>query len=359
MKVTIKTKPLKEVLTLVSKIIQKRSPQPILQCLKFVAEKELSVYATNLEINYINTLACVEIIEPGAAVIPFVQLQGIVKESDVETITIETEKSNCIIKETGSKFKLFGLDPEDYPDFPGVSGSCLEVDLDVIKASINKTIFATAMAHSHYAISGVLWGCTDGVLTLSATDGHRLAVVNKEIEEGQDITDKIVPRDFLNLVLKLDAEKANLNFTDNAVFCTADGVIISSPLIEGTFPKCEGVIPKEFSSIVSFDPKEFEKSFKLASILVCEPKTVKFVFTKDKVVMSSTAPEQGESEIICPITMAGDDITICFNPDILKDGIKVLEKTGTLSMLAPDKPVMFSDSSEINYQFVAMPVNNV
>ncbi len=345
-------------MTLVSKIIQKRSPQPILQCLKFVAEKELKVYATNLEINYINTLTDVEIIEPGEVIIPFVQLQGIIKESGVDTLTIETKKNNCIIKETGSKFKLFSLDPEEYPTFSTASGSCLEVDLDIIKAGINKTIFAAAIAHNHYAISGVLWRCVDGVLTLVATDGHRLAVVNKEIGEDQGIADKIVPRDFLNLVLKLNAEKVKLMFADNMVFCIADGVIISSSLIEGKFPKYEDVIPKEFNNVVVFDTKEFERCLKLASILVGEPKKVKFVFTKDTVVMSSAAPEQGESEIICPITMSGEDITIYFNPDILKDGIKVLEEKGTLSMSAPEKQAMFSNSSEVDYRFVAMPVND-
>ena len=178
MKVIAQTAALQEALALASSIVALRTPKPVLQCVKLVAAgNSLTLMATDLEVGGRFTVSAVEVQKEGEALVPVTKFADIVRESGSESLTISVEKETCTITGGGARFKLMGFDPAEYPaiaDF--VDSGDFQVASEDLSALIEKTLFAAAKAHSHYAISGVLWEATGKKLQLVATDGHRLAV---------------------------------------------------------------------------------------------------------------------------------------------------------------------------------------
>ncbi|MCK4602107.1 MAG: DNA polymerase III subunit beta, partial [Phycisphaerae bacterium] len=156
MKVIAQTAALHEALGLIGSIAAVRTPKPVLQCIKLVAkDKKLTLLATDLEVGARYQITAVQIEQDGEALVPADRLSGIVRESaDEESLTIETDKEAVVVRGAGSRFKVFGYDPGEYPTIAEFTADGdLQVSAGVLGQMINKTLFATAKAHSHYAIS--------------------------------------------------------------------------------------------------------------------------------------------------------------------------------------------------------------
>ncbi len=178
MKVIAQTAALQEALALAGSIVVTRTPKPVLQCVKLIATaKALTVLSTDLEASCRYQVTAVKVEKEGEALVPAERLTGIVRESvDEEHLTLETDKEACVVRGSAGRFKVFGYDPAEYPTLPDFTDkSDFQVQAATLSAIIGKTLFATAKAHSHYAISGVLWEASGKKLQLVATDGHRLA----------------------------------------------------------------------------------------------------------------------------------------------------------------------------------------
>ena len=176
MKVIAQTAALQEALGLTGSIVATRTPKPVLQCLKLIAaDGVLTLLATDLEAGCRYQIAAVQIEEEGEALVPADRLVGIVRESTGdEHLTLETEKQTLHVRGAGSHFTIFGFDPEEYPAVAEFTEAAdFQIPAFLLGKMISKTLFATAKAHSHYAISGVLWEAAGKKLQLVATDGHR------------------------------------------------------------------------------------------------------------------------------------------------------------------------------------------
>jgi len=224
MKVIAQTAALQEALALTGSIVAARTPKPVLQCVKLVAaDGALTIQATDLEVGCRYRITAVEIEEEGEALVPADRLSGIVRESTGdESLTIETEKQTVHVTGPGSHFKIFGYDPGEYP---AVADFTEEADFQIaarqLSGMIGKTLFATAKAHSHYAISGVLWEASGKKLRLVATDGHRLAQAIGSLKKS---TDKemtaIVPGKLMGLIQRVaddDEQALDVRIQENQI----------------------------------------------------------------------------------------------------------------------------------------------
>ncbi|MBS3734935.1 MAG: DNA polymerase III subunit beta [Phycisphaerae bacterium] len=364
MKVIAQTAALQEALTLTGQLVAARTPKPVLQCVKLVAaDGVLTVLATDLEAGVRYQLGAVQVEQDGEALIPAARLAGIVRESaDEESLTIEADADACHVRGAGSHFKIFGYDPGEYPavaDFDG-DGDC-RIASDALAEMISKTLFATAKAHSHYAISGVLCEVSGKKLQLVATDGHRLAQAKGSLADaaGRDVT-AIVPGKLMSLIQRVaadDGETLEMKVEENQVLVRTARAVLVSTLVQGNFPKYSEVIPKEATHKAKINTAQFEHRVRQAALLTNEEsRGVRLAFGSDEVVLTSRTPEAGEAEVSCPATLDGEPLEIGFNPAFLTDALRVIDADEiAFEMSASNKPAVIKAGT--GFLYVLMPVD--
>jgi len=364
MKVIAQRAALQDALALVGSIAASRSPKPVLQCVKLVAEGDvLTLMATDHEVGARYRITAVQIEEPGEVLVSADKLRGIVGESGGdESLTIESDKEACIIRGAGSRFRVFGFDPAEYPaviDFSGKSD--MQIPTTHLAAMIGKVLFSAAKTHSHYAISGVLWEASGNKMQLVATDGHRLAQAKGMLPEAaaREVT-AIVPAKLMNMIQRLAAdgeEMLEVKFEDNQILVHTARVTLTSSLVQGNFPKYADVIPKDTTITATINAAEFEHRIRQAALLTNEEsRGVKLSFDTGAVTLTSRAPETGEAEVRCPIELDGDPMSIGFNPSFLTDVVRVIDSNELrIEMSATNKPAVLKSGDDFLY--VLMPID--
>ena len=364
MKVIAQTAALQDALALAGSIVATRTPKPVLQCIKLVAaDGVLTLMATDLETGCRYQIAAVQIEEEGEALIPADRLSGIGRESSGdESLTIETEKQTVHVRGAGSHFKIFGHDPAEYPAVAEFTEDAdCQIPASQLGRMISKTLFATAKAHSHYAISGVLWEATGKKLHLVATDGHRLAQAFGSLSKAAaNPVTAIVPGKLMGLIQRIagdSEEMLDVKVKENQILIRTARAILVSSLVQGNFPKYGDVIPKETTQKASINTTQFQHRIRQAALLTNEEsKGIRLSFQPGLVTLTSRAPETGEAEVTCPIDYDGEKIEIAFNPMFLTDALKVTDTYEiTFGMNAAYKPAVIKSGSDFLY--VLMPVD--
>ena len=364
MKVIVQTEALQEALGVAGGIVISRSPKPILQCVKLIAaDNVLTVLATDLEVGARYQITAVQIEEEGEALVPAERLNGIVRESgDEESLTIRADDQACEVFGAAGRFKIYGYDPGEYPAVAEFTGTpSFQVAAAELSDMIGKTLFATAKAHSHYAISGVLWEASGKKLQLVATDGHRLAMAKGSLAKtaSSDAT-AIVPAKLMSLIQRLagDAEEV-LDFIveENQILVRTARAVLVSSLVQGNFPKYGDVIPKDTTRKAAIETALFEHRIRQAALLTDEEsRGVRMRFDGNVATLTSRVPEAGEAELTCTVSYDGEPMEIAFNPVFLIDALRVIDADSiNLEMSASNKPAVIKAGS--NFLYVLMPVD--
>ncbi len=363
MRVIAQTAALTEALNLAGSVVTGRTPKPVLECVKLIAaDGVLTVLATDLEAGCRFRMTQVEVVEPGEALVPASRLSAIVRESMEETLTIESAKEICTITGSGSRFKIYGFDPAEFPpvaDFTAEPDA--EVAADVLTGMINMTLFATAKEHSRYAISGVLWEITGKKLQLVATDGRRLAMTKGSLPNaaGREVS-AIVPTKLMSLIHRVagGTEQAlAIRVADNQILVRSANAVLVGNLVQGTFPNYTDVVPKDLTQKATVDTGMFLHRVRQAALLTNEEsKGVRLSFADQTLTMTSRAPETGEAEVSAAIEFEGEAMSIGFNPAYLADALKVAKSEKvTVEMAGPNKPGLIKSGGDFLY--VLMPVD--
>ncbi|MDF1809688.1 MAG: DNA polymerase III subunit beta [Phycisphaerales bacterium] len=387
MKVICERAALLEAVNQVSGVVASRSPRPQLTCIKLSASKsnagaELTLSGTDAEIALTVRIGRVDVTEEGSALIPADKLRQIISAEDNEsTLTLETTGETTKIRGEDALFSLHGFDPADFPalaDYKSIAEgstaapaakSLFATGAGVIDSLISRTLFAAARENSRYAINGVLMVRDGKKLEMVATDGRRLAKSAVTISGDGEGTQCIIPSKALSMIQKLAAdqdEPVHIAITDNqAVFAFGDEpsdsrAVLTTNLVEGTFPPYEDVIPRDLDIKVIFNRDTLASAVKRAALLTNEEsRGVRLAFTgeKNSLELSSRAPEMGEANITVDLaSYDGNDIEIGFNPSFIIDALKVIHDPEIMIELkAPNKPGLFKAGNDFLY--VVMPVN--
>lgn len=369
MKVICDRAALVEALSLIGGVIASRTPKPVLLCVKIVAsDGTLSLAATDLEIGLQLTSEKVEIQEEGEALIPADKLIQICRESNDPTLSIEVKNDEAKIRGVDSRFTVYGYAVSEFPPIGDAADSDPDfvIDASEFRLLIHRTLFATARENSRYAINGVLLGRTAKKIHMVATDGRRLAIARGTASSAADgDATCIIPTKALNLLVKLMSgveDPVTVHVRDNQIiFVVGDEgrrAILTSNLVEGSFPPYEDVIPSDLDKKVNFGVEALSSAVRRAALLTNEEsKGVRMSFDPEgQLTIRSRAPELGEAEINVPIeAYAGDALEIGFNPNFITDALKVIETAEvTLELKAPNKPGMIKSGGEFVY--ILMPV---
>lgn len=368
MKVVCDRATLMEALVHAGSVVPSRTTAPVLGCVALRTNGGvLNVSATNAEVGISIGVPQVDVQSEGEALVPADKLNQIVRACEDTTLTLERDKSVFHVRSEDAHFKIFGFDPKEFPgvsEFPegDATFSCSAI---VLRKLIGRTLFATAVENSRFAISGVLVEKRGKRIRFVATDGRRLAVALGEVEGGLEEDTFIIPSKPLQILNKLvddpESPVAIAHDESRAIFKIGDGpdaAVLTTNLVEGQFPPFEDVIPKDQDKKVCFESAELGSAVRRAALLTNEEsKGVRMDFSSEKLVLSSRAPEMGEAEIQVELkSYEGDPIEIGFNPAYLTEALRVIDTPEIhIELKAPNKPGVMKVGSDFTY--VVMPVN--
>lgn len=330
---------------IVQNVITPKSTLPILSnILVETLSNHIRLTATDLDIG-ITCLIPVNIQEPGSITIPAKRFYDIVKELTSNNINFNTKKNNLILIETEfCQFKIMGLSHEEFPKLPEFKDKeAIKINQGVLKKMLGLTSFVVSFDETRYVLNGILFKIEKNNLTLVATDGKRLALAEKKLQHEYDKTINIIipikTIQELSRNLKDDGE-LSLTLGDNQILFDLGDIVIISRLIEGEFPDWRQVIPPVSEYKINISRGDFLLAVKRASLLATpDYQAVKLEVFKDKIVISKTTPDIGESREELKAEYHGKEMVMGFNPTYLMDVLKNLsEEKIAFELTDTDKP---------------------
>lgn len=344
----------------VQNVITPKAALPILSNILIETQADkLKLTATDLDIG-ITCVIPVDIQEAGAITVPAKRFNDIIKESPSEDITVTTKKNNQVLIETEKcQFKILGLACEEFPKLPEFNDKeAVRLEQSTLKQILGLTSFAVSFDESRYTLNGVLCKISGNSLIFAATDGKRLAVMERKLQQSADKDISIIipvkTIQELNRNLKDDGELSLIIGNNQALF-DLGGIVIISRLIEGEFPDYQQVIPPPSENKVRINREEFLLAIRRAALLSTpDYQAVKVEVFKNKLVVSKSTPDIGESCEELPVEYKGKEIAIGFNPGYLTDVLKNLsEETIELELADSEKPGVIRLDG---YTYIVLPM---
>jgi DNA polymerase-3 subunit beta len=335
MNLTISKEQLINGLQAVQNVVSTRTTLPILSNVLMRAEGDrLEFTATDLDV----TIACsveAKVKKPGASTVPVKKLFGIVRELSNSEIDLEVDEKNvCSIRSGASFYKINGLNADEFPPLPKFKeDKKVVLPQETVKSMMKKTSFAISTDESRYVLNGIFISLKDHKMTMVATDGRRLALVDEEVDVSEKSQGEfIVPAKAVNELNRLlvDKGEVEIRYTDNqASFTLKDdkgsSVLIITKLIEGNYPNYRQVIPNEVKERVALAREEFLHALRRAEIMTSEKSnSVKLAFGKNNLAITANSPEVGEARESIAINYKGKEMAIAFNPKYMIDPLNAL-----------------------------------
>jgi DNA polymerase-3 subunit beta len=335
MNLTISKEQILNGLQAVQNVVSTRTTLPILSNVLMRAEGErLEFTATDLDV----TIACgveAKIKKAGASTVPVKRLFGIVRELNNAEIDLDVDEKNvCSIRSGPSFYKINGLSADEFPPLPGFKDDKKVVlAQETLKGMMKKTSFAMSTDESRYVLNGIFISLKDHKMTMVATDGRRLGLVDEEIDVSESSQGEfIVPAKTVNELNRLlqDKGEVEIRYAENqASFTLKDekgsSVLIVTKLIEGNYPNYRQVIPAETKERVGLVREEFLHALRRAEIMTSEKSnSVKLNFGKNKLEITANSPEVGEAKESLAINYKGAEMAIAFNPKYMIDPLNAL-----------------------------------
>jgi DNA polymerase-3 subunit beta len=365
MKLTIERTALLKSLGHVQSVVERRNTIPILSNVLVEAKGEqVALTATDMDLAIVDH-APADIAAPGAATVPAHMLYDIVRklpEGSQVQLELAGDGGQMGIRAGRSRFTLQTLPKEDFPStaagelphrFPLAA-----VDL---RSLIDHTRFAISTEETRYYLNGIyVHAHTSGKqhgLRAVATDGHRLARVEMPLPEGAEkIPGIIVPRKMVTEVRKLIEEvegAVEVSLSDTRVRFAFNDIVLTSKLIDGSFPDYQRVIPTGNDKVLEVDRREFRD----AIISSEKSRAVKLSLRAGSVVISATSPENGTAVEELEVKYEGAPLEIGFNSRYLLDVADEIDGDGLQMVLADAvAPTLVRDMADAMALYVLMPM---
>ena len=345
----------------VQNIVAGKGSLPILQNVLIEAlGKELTLTTTDLDISIKSKIECT-VVESGLSTLPVKLLFNTILKAPEGEIEIEIDAMDkATIKAGSSRTTLNGKKESEFPRLNN-EGEANEYNLgcSVIKEMLRKTSYAASQDDTRRTLKGVLMSFKEGKLTMVATDGRRLAMVENEVEfPANGEKDIVLPSKAVQeLSRSLPTEGDMKVIIQKSKICFELGnVTIYSKLIEDAYPNYRQVIPKETTETIAIDRQLLLDALDRASVMTMdEAHSTKLVFEDNKLIVMSAASEIGEAKDVVPIKYAGERIEIMFNPSYVMDPLKAIDDDEiTFNLNNGHSPAVIKCS--IPFLYVLMPL---
>ena len=356
MKLEIPKAVLLEGLQKVQNVVSLRSTLPILSNVRFVAEKKtLTLTTTDLEVTMQCTIEAT-VHKPGGTTLPARRLASIVRELPDGVVELEVDDKDAATVTCGSSFfKILGLSEDEFPPTPKSEGKfSYTIEQRAFREMLRKTNYAASTDETRYVLNGVLLSFKSGKLTMVATDGRRLALVEQEVDfPAEAQKDYILPSKPVAELMHILKDEGTLKIhaSESQLLFEVDSTMLATKLIDGTYPNYRQVIPSQSEERVMIERESLLTALRRVSLVTTDKSNAtKLTFAKNKLTITMSTPDIGEARESIPVKYAGKEISVAFNPEYMMDPLKnltndevALELTDELSpgVLKTDIPFLY------------------
>jgi DNA polymerase III subunit beta len=368
MKATIERATLLRGLSHVQSVVERRNTIPILSNVLIEAQPggALRLMATDLDLQIDETIAAA-VDQPGAITVPAHTLFDIVRKlPEGAQVELSAAEGRITVNAGRARFTLATLPRDDFPMIAeGELPTVFELPAETLKQIIDKTRFAISTEETRYYLNGIYLHVVDEatpVLRAAATDGHRLARVTVARPDGADaMPGVIIPRKCVGELRKLLDEvdgSIGVSLSASKIRFDLGQAILTSKLIDGTFPDYTRVIPTANDKLLKLDPKSFMAGVDRVSTIATEKtRAVKMALERDKIVLSVTSPENGAAAEEVPGDYAALPFEIGFNSRYLMDILNQIEGDLVEVHLADAAaPTLIRENDKSPALYVLMPM---
>ena len=372
MEITVSKFELLRELTATQGVVERKTTIPILSNYLFeAAGDKLSLTATDLDLS-LRTSCNAKVKKEGACTIPARKLYDYVKLLPDADITIRLLDNHWVSIRCGrSNTKMVGMAKSNFPGLPVFpSAGTIKIPAAVLRSMIAKTGFAIASEESRYTLNGALMVLKPESITMVATDGHRLAHVERTGEKFDGVSGEmktLIPKkamdelkSLLDAGLEKDVESIDFAKDESTLFFRIGQRLLTSRQLTGQFPNYEAVLPKDISKSIALHGEELGAAIaRVAQFADERSRAVRLRLEKGELKISASSTETGESEDSIEIAYDGDPVAIGFNAQYLMDFIKAtgsgevkleLKDAQSAGQLRP------AEGEDYKYRYIVMPM---
>jgi DNA polymerase-3 subunit beta len=358
-------------LTAAQSVVERKTTIPILSNFLFeVADDKLTITATDLD-QSLRTSCTAKVKKAGACTIPARKLYDYIKLLPDGDISIKLLDNHWVqIRAGRSNTKMVGMARANFPqvlDFPSSGG--YKISAASLRNMISKTIFSISNEESRYTLNGALLVLKAESMAMVATDGHRLAHIEKHGENLEGITGEkktLIPRKALaelqGLLSSTDTETVEFADDEQTLFFRIGGRVLTSRKLTGQFPNYEAVLPRDNTKFVIVRSQDLMASIQRVAQFADERScAIKIRLEQNELKLSAQSTDAGESEDIIETPYNYDPLVVGFNSQYLIDFLRATGETGEVRLEFKDAQsagqMRPEDSSEdVKYRYILMPM---
>ena len=372
MEITVSKFELLRELTATQGVVERKTTIPILSNYLFeAAGDKLSLTATDLDLS-LRTSCNAKVKKEGACTIPARKLYDYVRLLPDADITIKLLENHWVSIRCGrSNTKMVGMAKSNFPGLPVFpAAGAIKISAPVLRSMIAKTGFAIASEESRYTLNGALMVLKPESITMVATDGHRLAHVERGGEKFDGVTGEmktLIPKkamDELKSLLdsqsEIEIETIDFAKDESTLFFRVGPRLLTSRQLTGQFPNYEAVLPKDISKSIALHGEELGAAIaRVAQFADERSRAVRLRLEKGELKISASSTETGESEDSIEVAYDGEPMAIGFNAQYLMDFIKA---TGSCDVKLELKDAQSAgqlrpaESEDYKYRYIVMPM---
>ncbi len=360
---------LQKELGFVQGVVEKKNTIPILSniLIESVGENTIRITGTDLDVTIRCDMDAEEITTPGSICVQARKLFEIARLLPDAPVSFKKEDNDWVtVTCDRSKFKMVGVSRDAFPEVPTFKSAPTKISAGVLKALIDRTIFAITQEESRYTLSGAKFILDKSGARMVTTDGHRLAYVEKkEIAKNgaRDTLDTLIPRKTLAELTKLTAgfdAEISLGMDENHIYFEVGPRLLISRMLYGQFPNYEMVMPKNNDKSVEFDGALLNQAIRRVALMADERShAIRFHLEPNQLVISSQNAEEGEARETIQAEYTGEETDIGFNAQYLQDFLNVMgdgkvafefKDGNSQAQLRP------AEDGDYEYKYVVMPM---
>jgi DNA polymerase III subunit beta len=355
-------------LTATQGVVERKTTIPILSNYLFeAAGDKLTLTATDLDLS-LRTSCNAKVKKEGACTIPARKLYDYVRLLPDADITIRLLENHWVSIRCGrSNTKMVGMARSNFPSMPVFpTAGVVKIPAPVLRSMIAKTGFAIATEESRYTLNGALMVLKPESITMVATDGHRLAHIERAGEKFEGVSGEmktLVPKkamDELKSLLDSDVETVEFAKAETTLFFRVGPRLLTSRQLTGQFPNYEAVLPKDNSKSITVHGEELGAAIaRVAQFADERSRAVRLRLEKGELMLSASSTETGESEDSIEIEYNGDPMAIGFNAQYLTDFIKAVGAGDVMLELKDPQSagqLRPAEGEDYKYRYIVMPM---
>ena len=321
MEFTIKQSVLKEELGFIQGVVERKTTIPVLAniLIESVGENEIRIVGTDLDV----TIRCdaeAEIKKSGSMCIQARKLFDIVRALDSGEVHFRKEDNEWVAIKCGrANFRLAGVNKDQFPEIPTYKSTPMKLPAEVFNYFIQNTAFAITNEVSRFTLSGAKFIIADGSAKMVTTDGHRLAYIERKLDDGAsaDQIDTLIPKKALLELAKVSRDTAgDISFGEdpNHLYFEMEGRLLISRKLSGNFPNYEMVIPKDNDRQAIFDLDEMRSAVRRVSLMADERnRSIRLTVREGEIELTAQSSEEGDGSEIVPAEYTGEETQLGFN----------------------------------------------